>query len=85
LSGYIAWAKNHNSLFILTWDEDSGHSGNHIVTILAGAGVPAKHCNQLFDHYGTLRLLEDLYDLPRLGKSKNAPALACLPWQSHIN
>src|SRR6266550_3232186 len=30
---YVIWAKTHNSLAILTFDEDEGANGNHIVTI----------------------------------------------------
>ena len=39
LSAYVNWAKTHNSLFILTFDEDDGDNLNHIVTLFAGEMV----------------------------------------------
>ena len=37
---YLEWAKTHNSLLIVTWDEDgSNTASNHIATIFAGAKV----------------------------------------------
>ncbi len=35
LGGYAGWAMRH-SLLIVTWDEDDGSQGNHIVTIFVG-------------------------------------------------
>ncbi|MGY2061060.1 alkaline phosphatase family protein, partial [Nocardia gipuzkoensis] len=44
LSGYADWARTHNSLLVVTFDEDEGTSGNHIPTIFSGAGVkPGKY------------------------------------------
>ncbi len=34
LSAYVAWAQTHNSLLIVTWDEDDGGQSNHIATDL---------------------------------------------------
>ena len=40
LDGYYQWAKTHNSLLILTFDEDANNTpSNHITTIFAGALV----------------------------------------------
>lgn len=39
LSAYAAWAKNHNSLLIVTWDEDDYTSINQIPTVFYGAKV----------------------------------------------
>ena len=37
---YLAWAKTHNSLLIVTWDEDGDNTAtNQIATIFAGAKV----------------------------------------------
>src|SRR5262245_18307227 len=37
---YLPWAKTHNSLLIVTWDEDGDNTGsNQIATIFAGAKV----------------------------------------------
>jgi hypothetical protein len=40
LAGYYQWAKTHNSLLIVTFDEDASNTPtNHITTIFAGALV----------------------------------------------
>ena len=40
LDGYYQWAKTHNSLLIVTFDEDAGNAiSNQIVTIFAGAMI----------------------------------------------
>ena len=33
---YVRWARRHNSLLVLTWDEGSGDD-NHIATLVVGA------------------------------------------------
>jgi phospholipase C len=72
---YVDWAMKHNSLLILTWDEDNYQEGNHIVTILAGPMVRTGSSDQLIDHYSVLRTLLDFYDLPALGASRDAKAI----------
>src|SRR5258708_22914196 len=39
LDSYVRWAKTHNSLLIVTWDEDNYSENNHIPTIFIGAHV----------------------------------------------
>jgi len=39
LDAYAQWAKTHNSLLILTWDEDDGSAANPIATLLVGQNV----------------------------------------------
>lgn len=72
---YVEWAMNHNSLLILTWDEDDYQEGNHIVTILVGPMVKKGSSDQRIDHYNVLRTLLDFYDLPALGASRDAEAI----------
>lgn len=72
---YVEWAMKHNSLLILTWDEDDGREGNHIVTILVGPMVKAGSADQRIDHYNVLRTLLDIYSLPAFGASRNAEAI----------
>ncbi|MGW4946895.1 alkaline phosphatase family protein [Actinoplanes sp. NPDC004185] len=71
-AGYVAWAKTHNSLFILTFDEDNQTGGNHIATIMAGAGVQPGRYAVRADHYGLLRTLQDMYGLRPTGRSASA-------------
>jgi acid phosphatase len=75
LAPYAAWAKDHDSLLVVTFDEDDGSSDNHIATIVSGAGVATTTDDQRTDHYGLLRTLEDMYGLPAIGGAVDASPL----------
>jgi hypothetical protein len=77
---YAAWAKTHNSLLIVTWDQDDGRSTNHIPTILAGALVKPGTYAGVFNSYSLLSTLEDMFGLPHTGNTTNTPAIAGI-WQ----
>ncbi|MFI1104577.1 alkaline phosphatase family protein [Streptomyces melanogenes] len=70
LDGYAQWAKTHNSLLVVTFDEDHSTSVNQIYTAFVGAHVKSgyKSTAQL-NHYGLLRTLEDIHGLPALGSA----------------
>jgi acid phosphatase len=74
LDPYVQWAKTHNSLFVLTWDEDDDDDGdsNRIPTIVVGAGVRPGDYSTPYTHYSLLRTIEDMYALPPLGEAANA-------------
>jgi hypothetical protein len=72
IAPYVDWAMTHNSLLILTWDEDDFSGDNRIVTILAGQMVKPGTSAQRIDHYSVLRMLLDFYDLPALSASRDA-------------
>lgn len=72
LSAYITWAKTHNSLFILTFDEDDGNNLNHITTVFAGEMVEPGSYSTAYNHYDVLRTIEDMYELPYAGNSATA-------------
>jgi hypothetical protein len=69
---YAQWAKTHNSLLILTFDEDDNNSGNRIPTVFYGAQVRTGLYSERIDHYNVLRTLEDAYDLPHAGAAADA-------------
>ena len=75
IAPYVDWAMQHNSLLILTWDEDDNHQGNHVVTLLVGPMVKAGTSPQRINHYSVLRTLLDFYGLPALGESRDAEAI----------
>jgi hypothetical protein len=81
MSAYITWAKTHNSLFILTFDEDDGNNLNHIVTIFAGEMVEPGTYSTGCNHYDVLRTMEEMYDLPYAGNSATATAITSV-WKS---
>src|SRR4051794_8572585 len=67
LSGYLTWARTHDSLLVLTWDEDDKSAGNRIPTMIAGAHVRPGRYGTRVDHYRLLRTLEASFGLPALG------------------
>lgn len=72
LDAYVQWAQQHNSLLIVTWDEDNGKENNRIVTLFVGPMVQAGRYEQRITHYNVLRTIEDLYDLSHAGASADA-------------
>jgi phosphatidylinositol-3-phosphatase len=64
---YAQWAKTHNSLLIVTFDEDNSLSLNRIHTTFVGAHVKAGSYSEKITHYTVLRTLEAAYGLPALG------------------
>jgi acid phosphatase len=66
---YVRWAHDHDSVLIVTFDEDDNSSNNHILTFLSGAGIRPGRYPQPIDHYGVLATIEDLYALGRLGNA----------------
>jgi acid phosphatase len=76
LSAYAAWARTHNSLLVVTFDEDEGTSANHIATMFVGPMVRAGTSKQRIDHYSVLRTLEDMYGLAPLGQAAAATPIS---------
>jgi acid phosphatase len=69
LGAYVDWARTHDSLLVVTWDEDDNNSFNHIPTLVVGAGVRQGRYAEPLDHYRLLRTLEALYGLPPVSES----------------
>ncbi len=50
---------------MITWDEDGGGSGNHVLTIFAGSGARRGVTSSgSYDHYSLLRTVEYIFGLP---------------------
>lgn len=64
LSRYATWAAGHNSLLIITWDEDDHSTDNHIPTIFVGQRIKPGKYPEAIDHVTILRTLQAMYDLP---------------------
>jgi acid phosphatase len=69
MSAYVTWAASHNSLLIVTWDENDGSTGNQIATIFAGANLNPGQYSENITHYTVLRTIEAAYSLKALGAS----------------
>jgi phosphatidylinositol-3-phosphatase len=84
MSRYAVWARKHNSLLIIVWDESDANSlTNQIPLIVTGAGIYPGRDHQYLDHYGLLRTVEDLYKLKPLGKSTTARPITVLEVHSN--
>jgi len=81
LSGYATWCKTHDSLLVVTWDEDDSAHGNQIATIFYGAFVVPGQYAEHITHYSVLRTLEDAYGLPHDAGSATATSITDI-WAS---
>jgi acid phosphatase len=81
LGGYADWAMNHDSLLIVTWDEDDDSAGNHIATIFAGQRVKPGRYTEPVTHYSVLATIEAAYGLPRDGQAATATPITDI-WRS---
>ena len=69
---YAQWAMTHNSLLIVTWDEDDNSADNRVATLFAGPMVKRGRSAQHINHYNVLRTIEEIFGLPYLGNSAQA-------------
>jgi len=63
IDAYAQWAKTHNSLLIVTFDEDDSNHGNQIFTVFYGQSVKTGSYSEHITHYSVLRTLENMYGL----------------------
>jgi hypothetical protein len=78
LNNYIQWAKTHNSLFILTFDEDNKSLGNRVTTLFSGEMVKEGNYSKKINHLSILRTIEEMYGLPyACDASKAEPVNNC--------
>ena len=78
LSRYVEWAETHNSLLIVTWDEDDGKSDNHIPMIVVGPMVRRGRHDERIDHYGLVRTITEMYGAHPVGLSRQARPLTTI-------
>jgi acid phosphatase len=78
LGAYAEWAKTHNSLLIVTFDEDDYGAGNHIPTIIYGARVRPGHYAERITHYSALSTLLAMYALPPFAEAVTTPPIRAI-------
>jgi acid phosphatase len=71
---YARWAATHDSMLIVTWDENDDAPGNRILTLISGQHVRPGRYDQHVTHVNVLHTVEDLLGLRPLGPS--APPVA---------
>ncbi|SEM03884.1 putative Ig domain-containing protein [Streptacidiphilus jiangxiensis] len=72
IDGYAQWAKTHNSLLVVTWDEDDSSESNQIPTLMVGAGVTPGQYSENITHDNVLRTLEDSLGVAATGNAASA-------------
>lgn len=72
VQSYERWAMAHNSLLIVTWDEDDGSADNRVATIFAGPMVVSGNSAQRISHYNILRTVVEAFGLANPAGSVNA-------------
>ena len=78
---YAPWAPRHNSLLIVTFDENAGGKVKPIFTIIVGAKVRPGVYGERLNHYRLLRTIEEAFGLPALGRTKGVRPLSIV-WTS---
>ena len=65
IAAYAEWAKTHNSLLIVTFDEDdyNPQNANRIPTLFYGAKVKTGKYDTPITHYNVLHTIENIYGL----------------------
>jgi acid phosphatase len=76
VGGYAQWALAHNSLLIVTWDEDDGSDANHIPTLFVGAHVQVGEYAETINHYDVLRTIEALEGVSFTNEAAHATTIA---------
>lgn len=64
INPYVQWAETHNSILILTFDEDDFTKENHIVTLFFGPMIKPGDYPERIDHYDVFKTMEELFQLP---------------------
>ena len=75
LGAYADWCIAHNSLLIVTFDEDDNTADNRIPTIIYGAHVKPGRYREEINHYRLLRTIQAMYGLPPLARSADEPPM----------
>ena len=71
INTYAQWAKTHNSLLVVTFDEDDHSQSNQIPTIFYGQHAATGNFSEHITHYTVLRTLESAYGLACVANSCN--------------
>lgn len=69
LGEYADWAMTHNSMLVVTWDEDASGGPNHVPTIVVGEHVRRGDNAEPNNQFGLLRMILDAYGLDPLHRS----------------
>lgn len=80
MDAYAQWALTHNSLLIVTWDEDDGSDANHIPTLFVGPHVQPGKYAETINHFDVLRTIEALEGVSFTNEAAHATTITDV-WQ----
>jgi acid phosphatase len=83
LGAFAEWAQTHNSLLIVTFDEDDDNAENHIPTIIYGAHVRPGQYSERISHYNVLSTLLAMYALPLFAEAATTPPIRAIWDHAH--
>jgi hypothetical protein len=72
---YADWAQTHNSLLVVTWDEDGSASRNRIPTILSGPMVASGVSSSTWTLHNLTRSVEDMYGASHSGSANDVRSM----------
>lgn len=72
IGAYVDWAASHNSLLIITWDEDDYSTDNRIATLFVGPMVEPMQAPERISHFEVLRTILDLCGVPAFNAAATA-------------
>jgi hypothetical protein len=75
VKAYADWAKTHNSVLVVDFDEDDFTTTNRIPTVFYGQPVKTGAYATRITHYSVLRTIEDMYNLTHLGSAGTATTI----------
>ena len=76
LGAYAQWARTHNSLLVVTFDEDNFSGPDRIPTVFFGAGLtPGTENANTWSLHNLLRTLEDMHGTAHAGRSAQVRAI----------
>ena len=78
LGNYAKWAVSHNSLLVITTDEDDNSGDNRIATVLSGAHLRTGQYSRRTNHYGLLRTILESYGLPGFAAARDAASITSI-------
>jgi hypothetical protein len=76
LKPYADWAKTHNSVLIVDFDEDDHSASNRIPTVFSGQHVKTGSYAEHITHYSVLRTVEDMFNLTHIGNAASAVSIS---------
>ena len=84
MAPYVNWAMVHDSLLVITWDEDDHSAANRIPTLFVGPMIRPGRYPEHLDHDAVLRTLTAMYGATAPGPAARAALITDI-WTQTLN